>query len=131
MCHSITQNFTGFYDPARVQDVSRGTAPGASMQLNSNRGRDSTEISMEMDDITDRSLSSAVVSTISSHKGEEIAEMPPIRERIQPEALDALFETVLPDSSVQDTAVTFRYDGCRVTISSTGMMRFDFSKNGS
>lgn len=108
-----------------------GNPPKASMKLDSKRGRDPSEIALEMDDITDKSLSSAVVRTISSHKGEEIDAMPPIRERIQPEALDSLFETVLPNSSVQDTMVTFRYDGCRVTIFSTGQLRFDFSKNGS
>lgn len=100
------------------------------MILDSKRERDSTEIAVEMDEITEKSLSSAVVRTISSHKGVEVDEMPPIRERIQPEALDSLFETMLSNSPVQDTVVTFSYDDCRVTISSTGLMQFDFSTNG-
>lgn len=62
-------------------------------------------------------LSEAVISSVAAHKGIEATELPPLYDVLDPDALDALFET---SSGRADGAVTFVYAGCTVECASDG-----------
>ncbi|MFB6141652.1 MAG: HalOD1 output domain-containing protein [Halosimplex sp.] len=62
-------------------------------------------------------LSERVVSAVAAHRDVEETALPPLFEVLDPDALDALFET--PGAVPQGT-VTFEYAGCIVECSSDG-----------
>lgn len=76
-----------------------------------------------------QSLSAAIVravarfinrdSTENDSVDQTALELEPLYETIDPEALEALFDT-LPDESSAKGTVQFEYSGCEVTVKNTG-----------
>lgn len=88
------------------------------------RGGPSDQLTVNIEDVTHRSVSVAVVRTVSAYTGRELEELPPLSRTIDPEALDEVIEPMLDDPAVVNTEVTFDYSGLRITVSSSGAMRF-------
>lgn len=56
--------------------------------------------------------STRVAYRLAEESGQEVKEIPPLARSIDPEALDAIFET----RSAGDASVTFRHEGYTVTV---------------
>ena len=66
----------------------------------------------------DESPSQSVVTAVAAVTGSNPRRMDPLAEVVDPDALDELFE---PRSATRATArVTFRFDGCLVTVHGDG-----------
>lgn len=100
--------------------------PDSMKPRNSTHGGDRPDLTVDIDEVAHKSKSAAVVQTVSSQMGKSVDQMPPLREKIHPDALDNLFESTLTDPTVKETEVKFRYHGCWITISSTGTMELAF-----
>jgi len=68
------------------------------------------------------SLSEAVVSSVATQKGVREIALPPLFEVLDPDALDALFET---SGGLAEGQITFEYAGCTVECGSDGTVRVD------
>jgi hypothetical protein len=68
------------------------------------------------------SLSEAVVSSVATQKGVGEIALPPLFEVLDPDALDALFET---SGDRTEGHITFEYAGCTVECVSDGTVRVD------
>lgn len=58
--------------------------------------------------------STAIVMAVAAATGVEPDALPPLYDRIEPDALDDLFRT--PDGTARDVRVSFFYGGCAVTV---------------
>lgn len=64
-------------------------------------------------------VSERVIHAVADETGTDPLDLPPLYETIDPDALDALID------SLSDGELTFRYTGCAVTIESTGAIELD------
>lgn len=69
---------------------------------------------------TDQSLSFAVVDAVATHEGVSVADLPPLGNAIDPDALDDLFEPKFDGSLRQGGEVTFDYCGYTVVVDASG-----------
>lgn len=67
-----------------------------------------------------RPASEAILSAVVAATGNDPLELPPLYSVIDPDALDALFETPTPGASKQRLTVTFEYADCRVSAKAHG-----------
>lgn len=70
-------------------------------------------------DSTDEPIVVDVVETVSAATGRDPLDLPPLGTRVDPEALNALFDEAGSDPDA-GTSVSFRYAGRAVTVSATG-----------
>ncbi|MDS0477980.1 HalOD1 output domain-containing protein [Natrinema sp. 1APR25-10V2] len=61
-----------------------------------------------------------VLERIAEKEGEDSLELPPLRNTIDPEALDNLFQ-----SSLDDGEVVFSYHGYQVTVTADGQITIE------
>lgn len=90
------------------------------------RGGNSSEVAVDVEELTHESVSVAVVRIVSAYVGTEIDEMPPIEAAVAPDALDDLTEQAMTDPEVTQTEVRFHYHGVWITVTSTGELRLRF-----
>ena len=65
-------------------------------------------------------LSDKVISEVANKEGTDPAELDPLAKRINPEALDQLFESIGTVPKQQNGIVTFRYMGYTIMVTSNG-----------
>lgn len=65
---------------------------------------------------SDESTSMAVVRAVSAVKGREPCSLPPLPDVVDPDALDALFESRFNGQPKTGGRLTLVYSGCRVAI---------------
>lgn len=70
------------------------------------------------------SLSSKVVTEVATAKGVSPIDAPPLYDTIDPEALDTLFDGVSRTGHV-----SFSYNGCDVSVKSTGEVQVSNAEN--
>lgn len=68
----------------------------------------------------ERSVSTTLLMAISTLEATETEELPPLREAVDPDALDAIFTPRENGSLRRDGTVSFTYAGYDVTFHSTG-----------
>lgn len=64
-------------------------------------------------------VSERVVQRVAAAAGEDVLEMPPLYETVDPDALDSLVD------DLRDGEVAFDYAGYRVTVTSDGTITLD------
>lgn len=62
-------------------------------------------------------VSTKVVQRVAAVTGREAMQLPPLYNTIDPEALDAIIDSVSTDAS---SVCRFTYEGCRITINGSG-----------
>lgn len=65
-------------------------------------------------------LSERVVTTVADAKGVDIAEIEPLYNHVDPDALDQLFRPTVRGAERSGGSVTFTLDGVQVTVTSDG-----------
>lgn len=71
---------------------------------------------------TDCSLSYAVLDAVASHEGASMSDLPPLRDAINPDALDTLFARTLDGRARQMGEVRFEYSGYTIAIDTDGQV---------
>lgn len=66
-------------------------------------------------------VSTKVVQRVSTSTDQEVTELPPLYETIDPEALDSVFNSAVMDESSLE--VRFMYSGYEVIITGSGTVR--------
>ena len=94
------------------------------MTQNFTRNVSTDEFTVNVDEIAERSIVGAVVRVVAAYRGTEIRELPPIGERLDPDAFEKLMKQALDDPGRATLSVTFHYHGFEITVSSEGQMRF-------
>lgn len=69
---------------------------------------------------TDQSLSFAVVDAVATHEGVPVADLPPLGDAINPDALDELFEPKFDGSPRRGGEVTFDYCNHTIVVDASG-----------
>ncbi|WP_306058540.1 HalOD1 output domain-containing protein [Natronococcus wangiae] len=79
---------------------------------------------VQYDRLDDEPLSVTIADAVATHCGEEITELEPLHYAINADALERLFE---PRANGLRTggSVTFRYNGCTVTVTADGEIRVE------
>lgn len=71
-------------------------------------------------DVHTRSASEAILTAVATAIGKDQLELPPLYSAIDPDALDALFDTPTHSASKQCLTVSFEYAGCQVSAKARG-----------
>lgn len=97
----------------------RNEAPPSDDEIGSDHGPDSQTVVTEWE--SDESPGARVVDALAAVTGKSPTQLRPLYEVIDPDALDRFLDDapIAPDRS-PDRAVSFRYEGCTVTVRGDG-----------
>lgn len=85
------------------------------IRMDGNEGETATERSSVREKVKQGELpSTAIVMAVAEATGVEPDALPPLYDRIEPDALDDLF--LAPDGTARDVRVSFFYSGCEVMV---------------
>lgn len=70
-------------------------------------------------------MSTKVVQRVATVTDQEVTQLPPLYETIDPEALDAIINSVATDTS--SLVFRFKYSGCQVIIHESGIVSIEES----
>lgn len=78
-----------------------------------------SDVTCDVDD--GERYSRAVVRAVATLRDEPEVELAPLYESVDPDALDGLFEHPVAGGADPETTVTFRFGGCRATVTQTAV----------
>lgn len=80
---------------------------------------------MESEIAEDESVSTAVIRAVSAVKGRKPASLQPLSDVIDPDALDALFDSRSNDGPQTHRRLSFSYSSCHITIENSGFLTIE------
>ncbi|WP_431357804.1 HalOD1 output domain-containing protein [Haloarcula marina] len=75
-----------------------------------------------------RRPSEAIVAAVAEAKDEDMTTLSPLFTRIDPDTLDRIFSATSNQTKPCNGSITFDYEGCRITVNSSGTVIVDPSE---
>lgn len=77
---------------------------------------------------TETAVSTEIVQRVATVTDQAVTQLPPLHETIDPEALDAVIDSVTQGESSLE--LRFAYSGCRVLVDGSGAVRVEITPDG-